>query len=252
MIVYIATWPRCGNAFVRNLIYLNYRVITADGYPSKAPWPERLNAEYFSDFIKYQDEGQPPRLALQHGALDILNDKPDLRRELAAMSETFLVKTHEMPPEDPVDGEAFVCMVRHPVRAVASRRKLLVTKDVMKTARGDYIGGHWSDFHRLWHDSPMPRVSVRYEDVVGKPEVVVRPCAELLGLPELEVVRDLPIAASKALNPERNPGLGNDGWKTVITDDEAAAIWEETGEAASAWGYEPVHEGAQSEQNTTA
>ena len=246
MIIYIATWPRCGNALTRNLLWLNFRLITANGYPSTAPWPDKLRCDYFSDFVQYTDNDRPPRLALQHGALDRLNANPKLRRACAAMKQHFLVKTHERPPVDPLDGEAYISLTRHPVRAVASHTRMHADKPAGKMVRGFYQGGRYDEWHEAWQ-AAMPGVMFRYEDIIGKPQAFMRRAGELMGLTPPDIIKDMPMELSHKANPHRNPGLGLEGWKDYLSMEEAAYVWAEYGDAAKRFGYEPLHQDASSE-----
>lgn len=238
MLVYVATWPRCGNALTRNLLLLNFRILTANGYPSDAPKSKRLKPEYFGDFVRYYQVGYPPYIGLQNNALQRLKDNPQLRRDCAALSEIFFVKTHELPPEDPIEGEAYICMTRHPVRAVASFKKLRTSYDLSSILAGSYAGGRYDDWHEAWDACDMPNVTVRYEDVVGDPGVLIRPVSTLIDRPVPDFIRKMPLAVSKEMNPDRNPGLFLNGWRKVLTELEAARVWAELGETASRYGYD--------------
>ena len=237
MLVYVATWPRCGNSLTRSLLFTNFRLLIANGYEADAKRPEKLRPEYFGDFIRYQQDGCPPYIGLQNNALARLNDNPQLRRDCAALSEIFFVKTHELPPEDPIEGEAYVCMTRHPVRAAASYRKLWPEKELRFVLDGAYVGGRYDDWHDGWEASGMPNVTVRYEDVINDPGLLIHPVSELIDRPAPEVVREMPMAVSKDMNPSRNPGLLLDGWRDVLSREEAEWVWSEMGETASRYGY---------------
>lgn len=237
MLVYVATWPRCGNALTRNLLFLNFRMLTANGYPSDAPKSKRLKPEYFGDFVRYFQVGYPPYIGLQNNALQRLKDNPQLRRDCAALSEIFFVKTHELPPEDPIEGEASICMTRHPVRAVASFRKLRAGYDVSSILAGSYAGGRYDDWHDAWDACDMPNVTVRYEDVVSDPGVLIHPVSELINRPAPHRIREMPMALSNEMNPDRNPGLLLDGWRDILSAEEVRQVWAELGETASRYGY---------------
>lgn len=237
MLVYVATWPRCGNALTRSLLFLNFRLLTANGYASDKPRPDRFRPEYFGDFVRYYQDHRPPYLGLQDNALERLKDNPDLRRDCAALSEVFFVKTHEHPPEDPIDGEAYICMTRHPVRAVASFLKLRPGHDLDSVIEGAYAGGRYDDWHKAWEASDLPNVTVRYEDVITDPALLIRPVSKLIDRPAPDIIQDMPMEASKEKNPDRNPGLLLDGWREILTDDEVRQVWAELGETASRYGY---------------
>jgi len=247
VLIYVATYPRCGNAFLRDHIAVNFRLLTANGYPSDDRFPDNWNIEPPPEGEILQTYAHPEmkrrEQLLPHGALPLLTS--ELRKELAASPNRILVKTHELPPTDVFPGEMAVQFVRHPGAAVVSYWRLLTGKARPKQITLDDViegrcqFGDWSDYHLAWDETAMPVMRLRYEDALADPPMAIRALAEFLGVtapprPKLVAIKD-----ARARNPLRNPGEGLDGWRRYASLQQKRRIWQRHGTLAYRYGYTP-------------
>ena len=246
MLIYQATYPRCGAAFLRDLISINFGYLSANGYDSDATFPEKWDVaphEGEPALLTYRSRANPEQreLLLRHGALDALT--PQLRARLAADPHRLFVKTHGPPPDDPLPGEAAIQFVRHPGPAIVSywrlehrRKESLKLDDFIA---GDCMFGSWSEYHAVWQDAQMPVLRLRYEDVLADQIAAVNAIARFLGVPAPPKPRPMPLSAAIERNPSRNPGEGLDGWRRRTTAAQRQDIWRRHGALAYRFGYTP-------------
>lgn len=241
MLVYLATYPRCGSAFLRDMIAANWGLATANGYAA-TDWPAKLEVADTGhpDLVSYNCRHRRARM-IRGPAIPRLT--PDLRRLLGSSREMFLVKTHERPPVDPMPGEIAIQMVRHPGAALVSHwllqhRQRDDAPNFGHFCGGADTGGLWAEYHAEWLDSRMPVHRIRYEDILADPAPMVSFLANALGLPAPEAPVTRTLAEATALNPARNLGLGADGWRLKISPYKIARTWELHGEVAARFGYD--------------
>lgn len=241
MLVYVATYPRCGAALLRDTIALNWGYATANLYTS-VQWPAELSIKSTSNpaLISYQCEGQPSRMMLASPCRQTLT--PELRAVLAADPELFFVKTHERPPADPIAGEIAVQLVRHPAGAISSQHRLHqkyheTTPCLAHFSEGSDTGGRWDQYHQAWGASELPLMRLRFEDVVVRPLDLVEALSDFLGLPMPEAPKGMSAQAAHERNPYRNPITGPNGWMEQITAGEALRIWNRHKLVAKLFGY---------------
>ena len=116
MLIYLSSYPRSGNTWVRNLLrhYFGYRSASVYPEPQGAPNLEVRpdgSCEVFSFYELTAIPGSRlPMLVNNCG--QILSE--DLRRQLGASDERFFLKTHELPFGSYVPGEYVVHLVREP------------------------------------------------------------------------------------------------------------------------------------------
>lgn len=246
MLIYQATYPRCGAAFLRDLISINFGYLSANGYDSDATFPEKWDVaplEGEPALLTYFSRSNPGQreLLLRHGALEALT--PHLREKVAADPRRLFVKTHGLPPERALPGEAAIQFVRHPGPAIVSywrlehrRKESLLLDDFIA---GDCMFGSWSEYHSTWERAQMPVLRLRYEDVLADQIAAVKAIARFLGVPTPPQPRPMPLAAAIERNPSRNPGEGMDGWRRRTTAAQRQEIWRQHGTLAYRYGYTP-------------
>ncbi|WP_159712312.1 sulfotransferase family protein [Geminicoccus flavidas] len=245
MIVYVATWPRCGNSVLRDLFWLNWRLTVTDPYMPEAgiaTWREIMTRKH--GIVIDLDRPQVFRLGeavgLVPGWLGWLTE--ERRRELAAEPVTYYLKTHEPPFERYLKGERVVQMIRHPLPAcwswhcLSKEDKELAPEFLAVHGNGTTLTGY-VEFHERWLAAEVPTIRLAYERHVQHPEASVRTIAAYLDLP-----LDQPKVASfdrmNTMNPVRYRAGKVAGWQG--TDEQAEAIWSACAEVAGRLGYRSI------------
>lgn len=256
MLIYQATYPRCGAAFLRDLISINFRYLSASGYDSKATFPEKWDiAPHDSDPLlqTYARPGFDARqLLLRHGTLKSLT--PEVRQRLAADPRLIFIKTHGPPPEETFPGEAAIQFVRHPGPTIVSYWRLMSIKretNLDGVIDGETMFGSWTDYHHAWDRAPMPVLRLRYEDVLADQDAAIIKIGDFLNLPPPPRLKHMPLAAATSRNPARNPGEGLDGWRRRTTLAQRREIWRQHGLLAYRYGYTPFAGAASVKRNVT-
>ncbi len=188
MLVYVASYPQSGINWLSLAISMNWRFLTSNAYP--ANW-----RKYKSNIGKYQAESFPvatlakripktlkpylvgyicpisneKRLMLKPNCLQVLKTKE--RRYLAKLPHKVFIKTHELPPENPLVGESAILAVRNPLDAIIAMdkmEKLNATKGDTLPAFMNLVKGHtgstWAEYHEKWLQTDMPVLSLKIED----------------------------------------------------------------------------------------
>jgi hypothetical protein len=202
MLLYVATYPRCGSGVLRHLIGRNFGI----GVDSR--W----------------DAEPGDRAALARG--------PDIHS----------AKTHLPPVADPLPGEKAIQLIRHPGPAIASHYQLhLRTKGferpVARFIAGQRNTGDWSSYHRAWAASPMPLLRLRFEDVTADPVTAVGRIADFLGRPVPAAISAETLEEAHLRNPMRNPAAPPDAWRQTITGEDMRSLRAMHGGLAAEWGY---------------
>ena len=247
MIVYVATWPRCGNSVLRDLFWLNWSVTVTDPYmpPSGlATWQRIMTAKH--GIVVDPDEPQifllGAKVGLLPGWLHWLTE--ERRTQLAAESSTYYLKTHEPPFERYLPGERVVQMVRHPLAACWSWHCLTKEQKAHRPIPPEALAtrGHaglpgYVDFHERWLRAEVPLVRFTYEAHAKRPDATVRTIGAYLGLP-VDRPRVASFTTMKSVNPMRYRAGRVAGWQG--TDEQALAVWEACGDVAMRLGYPSI------------
>jgi hypothetical protein len=245
MIVYVATWPRCGNSVLRDLIALNLAAATTDGYMSE----DSLNSVFLPtmrarSWVELDPDnrvfGCGERRFLAPGWLRWLTD--ELREELASDHRFYFLKTHEPPYPDYLPGESAIQMVRHPLAATWSWQEMIrdqgkkaipsLVDICRKGAAGVPYG--YSEYHEAWLRTTATVLRCRYEDHRADPESTVVKISEFLDLP----ARPLKIpdwAARNSVSPKRYKAGKINRWRG--TSEDAEAVWAAAQPASTLLGY---------------
>jgi hypothetical protein len=185
MLIYLSSYPRSGNTWVRHLIrhYFGYRSASIYPEPQGAP-----NLEYQVDgsyelFSYYELPQQPgSRLPmLVNNCSSILS--PALREQLGQSEERFFLKTHELPFDRYFEGEYVLHLMREPGAVCWSYYNFLqknrpAIANVILTLDGVIKGrvpfGSWSDHARAWLQARNKLgerfLMHKYEDLSAQPE----------------------------------------------------------------------------------
>ena len=215
MLVYVATYPRYGSAILSDTIHLNWGYATASLYAART-WPEpfKILPSEIPGFTTYRYGDGPVRQMIASPCRELLISR--VRRRLAGSATRFLVKTHEAPPSDPIEGEVAVQLVRHPAAAITSQWRLDgATQDACPLrhfSESCDTGGCWDRCHRAWEESGMPLFRRWFEDLIDSPFDLVREMGEFLRLPQPASARVMTAECAKKRNPVRKPICGANGW----------------------------------------
>ena len=206
-VVWLASYPRSGNTFLRTIIYHCFGVRSASIYDEDMGelGPARL--------IGHIEQGPD-------GSMDF-GDEP-----------VRLIKTHHPPQDDrPAiyivrDGQAATMSMfefynrRMPLQAIIEGRNLF---------------GSWGGHLRRWHPLERPNtLFLRYEEVLADTRTTVDKLAEFLNLkPNSYIVpsrEDLARADGKWIRPERKD-------RPQLLGADLEAFWKKNGEQMLAYGY---------------
>lgn len=184
MLIYLSSYPRSGNTWVRNLLrhYFGYRSASIYPEPQGAPNLEmRPDGSY--ELFSYYELPQKPgsRLPmLVNNCAQILSD--ELRQQLGAADQRFFLKTHELPFANYFDGEHVVHLVREPGAVCASYYHFLRKNEpahfanltLRKVIDGKVPFGDWGSHTNAWlaaGEQLGPRFWLhKYEDIARNPE----------------------------------------------------------------------------------
>jgi Sulfotransferase domain len=159
VLVYLASYPRSGNTWVRHLVGHHFGYNSASLYPEPQGAP---NLEYREDgtfeLFSYFEVLRRPgviRPMLVNACGPVLS--PELRQQLAQSEDCFFLKTHELPYGSYCSGEYVLYLVRTPGAVFWSYYRYLrkneptyaqVTLD--DVICGQVPFGSWSDHIDAW------------------------------------------------------------------------------------------------------
>ncbi|MFE9960327.1 sulfotransferase domain-containing protein [Micromonospora sp. NPDC005299] len=167
MIVWVSSFPRSGNTFLRILLRRLYGVRTS---------------------VVYDVDGVATRLG---AALVGFEERPAAIRAMRTDEQVHFVKTHRQRDDDVDESDRAICLVRDGRDSLVSWARLnsegkgreFETELRAMINREDTVGtGSWGQNALSWLLPPAPhRVMLRYEDLVREPRASVqRVMAELL------------------------------------------------------------------------
>jgi hypothetical protein len=227
MLIWLASYPRSGNTFVRHLLYRFYGVRSySQDFAPLGPITARL--------------GLPPAPAL------------DLE-SVAAADEMFFAKTHRLPGPDhhPAlylvrDGRDALVSYAHytlhfdrglPPESVTPTLLYRMMADLLRESHSSY--GTWSANVAAWLARPDTAV-LRFEELIARPVESLRGALARLGL-------ELPAAHAAvptfdelhALEPQffRSGRVG--AWRDELPPELLDLFWELNGDAMLRAGYGP-------------
>jgi hypothetical protein len=228
MIVWLASYPRSGNTFLRALLYQVYGVHTHEFYDKDL---DPASFEVLSTIFG-ADPADP--------SLD------DMKRS----NEYFLVKTHDMPEED----YPAIYIVRDGRDALVSHAHFVLQYDqqlppdvqrerfddtLKMLVETDASFGGWSGNVRAWTTRSTKTAIVRFEDLVRKPLDTIRPAMEDVGYTPSELpVPNIPMfeeLRGKLPAFFRKGRIGS--WREEMREDLHELFWKRHGAMMDAMGY---------------
>jgi len=219
MIIWLASYPRSGNTFLRVVlnsvfglktysIYGDANDIAADNRTADVVGHEQLPADF-----------------------DI-----DRAREAEAL---YLIKTHDYPPNS---SDRAIYLVRDGREVMLSYLKYEDEfrdphTSLMDVIYGNVPFGSWSRHLEIWNpDERQDTLLVRFEDLVDKPQEAIEHLSGFLGI--MPTGGSVPTFAElHAINPQFFRSGKKDSWKTTFSNDEQAAFLLRHYSAMIAHGY---------------
>ncbi len=237
MIIYLATYPRSGASLLRDLIFINWRFITANGYASNDAFPEKHDVRSSHEhpgLLSYQVSENERRLLLPNNALEFLT--PERREAIGALPDLLFVKTHELPNKHHFAGEVAIQSVRHPAACLQSawllkQRFGKSPPSFFDVVNGAMQGGDWGDYHLIWSGAGIPLLRLRYEDICANHRKAIKSMADFLCIPRPAEFRNVPKSVAQQRNPARNLSAHEEN------EGHAATIWTAHGGVAKLLGY---------------
>ncbi|MFY9932722.1 MAG: sulfotransferase domain-containing protein [Streptosporangiaceae bacterium] len=221
MIVWVASFPRSGNTFLRIVLNRLYGVRTS---------------------VVYDVDGVAGRLG---PSLVGSGERPGTFAAMRASPEVHLVKTHRPRDRQILDGDKAICLVRDGrdclvswarqrsedgVRCFADELRDLIFRPAERGA------GSWGRNVLSWLQPAHPgRIMLRYEELIGKPGVAVRQVTDALRLGlEPATTAAIPTFAELHHVDGRFFRRGFTGtYRDELPEDLHQAFWAQPGNAAA-------------------
>ena len=238
MIIWLASYPRSGNTFLRALLYQVYGVTTHEFYPLASEREVLVGAG-----------GRA--LEAETAMKSIFGVAPKLSTdEMRQAPETYLVKTHEMPAEDwPAiylvrDGrDALVShahFVQHYDLQLPHGEQRARYHDTLKMLIETGSFGGWSGNVGAWTRRSTRTAVARFEDLIDAPIERLRRTVAAVGYPLTEVMTPR-IPSFEELHRQlphffRKGRVG--AWREEMSEDLQELFWQRHGDVMRAMGYE--------------
>jgi hypothetical protein len=184
MLIYLSSYPRSGNTWVRHLVrhYFGYRSASIYPEPQGAPNLE-IQADGSYELFSYYELPHLPGSLLPmvvNNCSTILS--PEFRQQLGQSKERFFLKTHELPFGSYFEGEYVLHLMREPGAVCWSYYNFLRKTEPARFAnltldhviKGRVPFGSWSDHTQSWLNTKQElgeRLLIhKYEDLSTQPE----------------------------------------------------------------------------------
>ncbi len=237
-LIYIASYPRSGNTWARNLIrhYFDYYV------PSLYEEPGTFNVEFDAAgqvgaaYFSYKTRWSLMyRRTLRNHCSEVFS--AEFRQKLAGSPEHFFVKTHELPYEDYSEGESVVYLVRHPCATIWSYYNYIIdhkTPDVESITLEDVIRGNvnfgsWSEHVERWLEAGQALgdrfVVFRYEELAAAEMNFCQTTSWISGLPIRAEANSFPSFAHwQRTAPTLYRSADNQAWRKHFTPEHLELV----------------------------
>ena len=168
MIVWIASFPRSGNTFLRILLHRSFGIKTS---------------------VVYDFDGVAERLGRE---IIGFQDRPASYEEMRQSNEIHFVKTHRQRDDQIHDSDKAICLVRDGRDALVSWARQRSESDPrtfanhlqeMISTTAERGTGGWGKNVLSWLQPPAEhRIVLKYVDLIAKPSIVVMNTVKALGL----------------------------------------------------------------------
>jgi hypothetical protein len=208
-LVWLASYPRSGNTFLRTIFWHCFGLRSASVYPSDLGGNHKLE-----DYVGHIEHDQSHRIAFPDGAMQLL-------------------KTHEYPKDD----SPAIYVVRDGRDACISLWKFYNKQmPLLAVVRGQHRFGTWAAHINAWRPQERPNtLLLRYEQMVGDLPTAVKAMSAFVGL-----------EAKSTTIPDRDAIAGVDGRWVRAKEDNSALLTSEilsefervNGEVSRHFGYD--------------
>lgn len=256
MIVYIASFPRCGNSLVRDVIHQYFKYPSTNVYPLADGHNYPKNYEYathwrqgselglwdkrkfwlvWNKWIALYDRTAAPETKnlrfLLRGCLPALT--PTARQRLASERDIFFVKTHEHPYAHYFPGEYVIQPVRHPGAVFRSYYNLLNKGSEERISLDELIQGRkpfgsYSDYHLVWSKALEALgergLRIQFEEMASQPRRVADCLHTLTGLNYDESAQPRTFESRQSHNPHMFGFGSNAGWESFFTVEQLRTL----------------------------
>lgn len=205
-LVYIASYPRSGNTWARNLVqhYFDRYVSSVYEEAGTVNLEQNPDESFRPMFVDYRTE-HPPYLvhpAVVNGSGRLFSE--NFRNHLTRLGEYFFVKTHELPFDRYFDREAVIYMVRHPAAVLWSYYNFLRDYEggvqagltLEQVIKGEVVFGSWSAHVERWLERAQTLgdrfVVIKYEQLAVDQLEFCGRVSQLTGLPKRQVKNEFP------------------------------------------------------------
>jgi len=222
MIVWLASYPRSGNTFLRVVLGSVFGLDTFTLYDER---PE-------------VDPAQPEVPPLPVAGTEPTVGIPFDVARFAGRAALHVVKTHGLP----TDGRPAIYVVRDGREATASYfhyhrdvlQKPVALRDVI---RGRVGFGSWGRHVAQWHPQRRPNtLLLRFEELTANPIAQVERIGAFLGVPpvgrRVPTFEELHRTAPNFFRSGRT-----DSWKKLLSDEDHSLFWDLHGSQMRAFGY---------------
>lgn len=234
MLIYLASYPRSGNAWSQALLKHYFNLSIYSVYSAHAR--ERLLTQFGNDSLMPGDIESAAFLT------------PTLRQRIAASDEIFVVKTHELPFTAFLANEKVLHIVRHPGAALWSYLHYLrdvdgVPADLDGVIKGDYGFGSWSVHMQQWLKAgcalKLNYLRYSYEQLHENAGAVCAQFAAFFDRPLLQPVGSLPdFEHFHKLRPNLARRGRPDEWETHFTPAQRLLLEQVHGATMQELGYD--------------
>ncbi|MGD0038762.1 MAG: sulfotransferase domain-containing protein [Bacteroidota bacterium] len=214
MIVWLASFPRSGNTFLRTILFKAFGLRSFSFYPAKV-------AERVTAVIGHRES---------NGPLDL--------RALSIAPDLALIKTHELP----IDNNKAIYILRDGRAALASyyyfhKNVLHIDVRLQDLIAGTKGAGLWSTHVNAWYpDGSSETLLLRFEEVTAEPQRAIEIISKFLEIDPIS----LDVPSFKQLHNLAPVffKVGNDNsWASAFTENDLALFERLNGDAMRRFGY---------------
>jgi len=198
--IWLASWPRSGNTFLRTILWNCFRLKSTSIYP--------------------QDLGANRKLALQIGHVE----HNEINKSSFMPGDPILVKTHEHP----TDNKPAIYVIRDGRPACVSLWKFYNKSTPLSVIiSGQHRFGTWANHMKAWNPEERPNtLLLKYEDMVKDLKGTIDTIAAYIQREPLAY--ELPPRDHIAGIGGHHVNTYSD-WKDILTGDELRLFWETNG-----------------------